>query len=94
MNSLLLSNQTKLVNKLLSMDIIEYDDIENLGEEEVYFWFLIDNNYIDNFKKLNLPIITYEGSTWIGQTWYGCSWENTEYFQKLSEDLQFLKNMS
>lgn len=97
MNKILLKEQTKLVNKLIELEEIAYDDIQNLFDEddepqEVYIWYLIDNNFLDIFEELKIPSIEYEGQIWIGQTWYGASWKNSGYWKDLCEKLPFLKN--
>jgi len=98
MNKIILKQQTKLVNKLIQLEEIEYSDIENLYDEEteeyqeIYIWYLIDNNYSDVFEELKIPLIEYEGQIWVGQTWYGASWKQSCYWKDLCEKLPFLKN--
>ncbi len=101
MNKILLKDQTRLVNKLIQLEEIEYIDIQNSvlydeeteeeEQQEVYIWYLIDNNYYDIFFDLKIPVIEYESQVWIGQTWYGASWEHSGYWKDLCEKLPFLK---
>ena len=94
MNKLLIQEQTKLVNKLIKLEEISYEEIENMeGQfDEVHIWYLINSCFLDVFDDLNIPYVKYEGQVWIGQTWWGCSWKNSHYWKPLCEKLPFLKD--
>tara|TARA_R110000787_G_scaffold99591_1_gene204219 strand:+ start:232 stop:510 length:279 start_codon:yes stop_codon:yes gene_type:complete len=91
MNKIILKDQTKLVNKLIDIEEIEYDEIENY-DGDIYSWLLIDNNYKDIFVDLNYTYIEYEGNFWIGKTFYGTSWKHSGLWKNLVEKLPFLEN--
>lgn len=70
-------NQTMLVDSLLKNEIISYDDILGMYNEEteeyteVFQWLVFNNFYWDDYEKLikaGIPVIQSDYETWVGIT--------------------------
>lgn len=68
--------QTSLVEELLSHELIYYDDIINLYDDddepqEVFQWFAVSDWLAVQLEEMGYPIIRHDLGTWYGRTCFG-----------------------
>ena len=56
------------------------DDYDDVVYHDPYMWLLVNETYIEQVKKMDLPMIEYKGSLFLGQIHGGASWEHSGYW--------------
>lgn len=71
--------QTSLVEELLRREVLNYDDISNLGfnddddPQEIYEWWIVDSWLLNKLEAHHQPVLRTEYGNWWGRTCTGQS---------------------
>lgn len=86
-------NQTSLVNELLEKELIAYEDIVNVYDEEddavqeVFSWYLVSDYLFDMLKDKGEPVIDALNCKWWGRTTFGQAIEMDSVIEDIFADL-------
>jgi len=88
LNGDIFTNQSLLVEMLLSKEVVSIDDVVNLYNDEdepqeVYEWWVVSDWLLDELEKAGQPVLKTDYENWWGRTSSGQSIIFDEVIQKI-----------
>lgn len=83
--------QSLLVDELLKKEILSYDDIMNLFDEEteetkeIFEWWIVSDWMAEKLKEENEPILETDYGTWWGRTCFGQAVDMDDVIRRIAQ---------